>query len=303
MRLQWFPQYQFAGYIVAKVKGYYEEAGLDVTINPAGPGVVSLPLVASGSDTFGSTGADTVLIAREKGIGVVSLATWFQSSPVGFMVHSDSGIVGPRDFVGRSVGMSYGDNVETEYRALMAAAGVDRTQVNEVKADVSLAPFLTRQVDVWPVYVTDQPNQARQQGADVRVILGRDSGVQLLGDVLFTSESFLRQNPNTVRAFVHATLRGWEYALNNQDETVQLLADYNRQLTPEQLTFEGSETIKLVRYGAGANCPGWHDLNVWQAEGKTLTDLAILNAAPDLTTALNNSFVASYYQGRGVTCP
>lgn len=302
MRLQWFPQYQSAGYIVAKVKGYYAEAGLDVTINPGGPDFVALPLVAGGSDSFGSTGADTILIAREKGIKVVSLATWFQASPVGFMVHSDAGINGPHDFVGRSVGMFYGDNVETEYRALLAAAKVDRTQIKEVPGDFNLAPFLNRQVDVWPVYITDQPNQARKQGAEVTLILARDYGVQLMGDVLFTTEDFARRNPNTVQAFVSATLRGWDYAINNVDETVRLIADYNKDLAPDQLAFEGAETVKLLRYGVGATCPGWHDRKVWEAELQLLNELAIVKTPVALDAATNNSYVAAYYQGRNVQC-
>ncbi len=302
MRLQWFPQYQFAGYIVALVKGYYAEAGLDVTLNPGSPDFVSLPLVASGSDTFGSTGADTILIAREKDIPVVALATWFQSSPVAFMVHSDSGITGPADFVGRTVGMSYGDNVETEYRALLAAAGVDRSGINEVPGDVSLVPFLERRVDVWPVYLTDQPELARKQGADVRLIFARDYGVRLMGDVLFTTEDFVRKNPNTVRAFVQATLRGWEYALNNLDETVDLIAAYNPQLDRDHLRFEGSETIKLLRYGVGAKCAGWNDRATWEAEQTLLGDLGILTRGLPLDPAIDNSFVAAYYQQQGVSC-
>ncbi|NCC36830.1 MAG: myristoyl transferase, partial [Chloroflexia bacterium] len=100
MRLQWFPQWQFAGYIVALLKGYYEEAGLEVTLHPGSPDMVPLPLVAAGADDFGSTGADTVLLAREQGIDVVALATWFQASPVAFMVHADAGIAGPQAFPG-----------------------------------------------------------------------------------------------------------------------------------------------------------------------------------------------------------
>lgn len=302
MRLQWFPQYQFAGYIVAEVNGYYDEAGLDVTINPGGPDFVSLPLVAGGSDTFGSTGADTILIARQRDVPVTALATWFQASPVAFMVHSDSGISGPQDFVGRTVGMFYGDNVETEYRALLAAAGVDRSQINEVPGDFNLAPFLSRRVDVWPVYATDQPNLARRAGAEVDLILARDYGVELLGDVLFTTAAFVRDNPNTVRAFVDATLRGWEYALNNPAATVELIAAYNDQLDPEHLAFEAEETIKLLRYGAGAQCPGWNDADAWTAEYDLLNDLAILTTPVDLDAAVDNRFVADYYQRAGVNC-
>lgn len=303
MRLQWFPQYQFAGYIVALVKGYYAEAGLEVTLHPGGPDFVSLPLVAGGSDTFGSTGADTILIARERAIPVVALATWFQTSPVAFMVHADAGIETPADFAGRTVGMFYGDNVETEYRALLAAANVDRAQIRETPGDFNLAPFLSRRVDVWPVYATDQPNLARRAGADVRLIVARDYGVQLMGDVLFTTEEFARRNPNTVQAFVTATLRGWEYAIANLEETVALVAAYNQELDPEHLAFEGRETITLLRYGAGATCPGWNHRPAWEAQEQLLRDLDILTAPVAIDAAVDNRFVANYYAVQGVACP
>lgn len=303
MRLQWFPQWQFAGYLVAKVKGFYEEAGLDVTINPGGPDLVSLPLVSTGADDFGSTGADTVLIARDQGIPVVALATWFQASPVAFMVHADSGIRGPQDFPGHTIGMFYGDNVETEYRALLAATGVDRASVTEVPGDFSIAPFLERRVDIWPVYATDQPNLARREGADIGLILARDYGVQLLGDVLFTTEAFARDNPATVRAFVEASVRGWEYALANPDEAVDLIVGYNPELDRDQLAFEAAETIKLVRYGPGERCPGFSDPAVWAAQAALLEDLAILGGPADVAAAVQGQYVAEYYASRGVSCP
>ncbi|MCS6880949.1 MAG: ABC transporter substrate-binding protein [Oscillochloridaceae bacterium] len=302
MRLQWFPQFQFAGYIVAKVKGYYHEAGLDVTLNPGGPDLVPLPLVAAGRDDFGSTGADTVLIAREQDIDVVALATWFQASPVGFMVHADAGIGGPQDFPGRTIGMFYGDNVETEYRALLAAAGIPREAVREIPGDYSLAPFLERRVDIWPVYVTDQPHIARRAGADVRLILARDYGVQLMGDVLFTTERFLRENPRTVRAFVEATLRGWADAIADPDGAVELILAYNPELGREQLAFEAAETITLIRYGPGERCPGINAPGLWAAEARLLQDLGILTAPPDLEAAVQGQFVRDFYAARGVRC-
>jgi NitT/TauT family transport system substrate-binding protein len=302
MRLQWFPQYQFAGYIVAKVKGYYSQVGLDVTLNPGGPDLVPLPLVATGKDSFGSTGADTVISAREQDIDVVALATWFQASPVAFMVHSDSGIRAPQDFAGHTAGMFYGDNVETEYRALLAATGVDRTTISEIPGDYSLAPFLERRADVWPVYATDQPNTARREGADIRLIFARDYGVQLMGDVLFTTAKFARENPKTVRAFVQATLRGWQDAIDNPQETVALIAAYNKDLDQQQLAFEADETIKLITYGAGKRCPGYNDLATWQAEATVLKNLAILTKPVDLAAALDSRYVSEYYQGRGITC-
>lgn len=302
MRLQWIPQYQFAGYIVALVKGYYTEAGLDVTLNPGSPDFVPMPLVISGADTFGSTGADTIFLAREKGINVVALATMFQTSPVAFMVHSDSGIDDPSDFLNATVGVFYGDNVETEYRALLAAADVDRTQINEVPAQFNLEPFLSRRVDVWPVYATDQPDLAYQQGADVSLIVARDYGVTLMGDVLFATEEFVRDHPNTTQAFVSATLRGWNYALAHPDEAVEIIATYNSRLSADHLHFEATETQKLVQFGAGEQCPGWNDVQSWQAEQQVLVDLDIVSSVIPLEDAVQNEFVAAYYRAEGQEC-
>lgn len=303
MRLQWFPQYQFAGYIVALVKGYYEEVGLDVTLHPGSPEFVPLPLVASGADTFGSTGADTIFLAREQDIPVVALATWFQTSPVGFMVHSDAGIAGPQDFEDRTVAVFYGDNVETEYRALLAAANVDRSRINEVPGSFNIEPFLSRRIDVWPVYITDQPFLARAQGAEVDLILARDYGANLMGDVLFTTEDFVAQNPITTQAFVGATLRGWDFAINNFEETVALIAAYNQELTREHLLFEGTETIQLLQYGAGATCPGWNDRAAWQAQQELMTELGLLMTSIPLEEVLRNEFAAAYYREQGIECP
>jgi ABC-type nitrate/sulfonate/bicarbonate transport system substrate-binding protein len=303
MRLQWFAQWQFAGYIVALEQGYYAEEGLTVTLNPGGPDLVPLPLVVTGSDTFGSTGADTVLLAREEDIAVVGLATWFQASPVAFMVHRDSGIQTPQDFVGRTVGVFYGDNVETEYRALLGATGVDRSQINEVPGDYSLAPFLERRVEVWPVYATDQPNTVRREGAEVDLIVARDYGVQLMGDVLFTTEEFARNNPRTVAAFVRATLRGWEFAVNNVDAAVEIVANYNPDVDREQLAFEAAETVRLLQYGIGERCLGANDPTAWANQATLLQELGILSAPADLAAALQSDPINAAHAAAGRTCP
>lgn len=302
MRLQWYPQFQFAGYLVAEAKGYYDQVGLDVTIGPGSPDLVSLPLVATGQDTFGSTGADTILIAREQGIDVVALATWFQASPVAFMVHADSGIRGPQDFVGKRVGMFYGDNVETEYRALLAATGVDAAQITEIPADYSLTPFLERRADVWPVYATDQPNLARTAGAEVDLILARDYGVELMGDVLFTTAEYARANPQVVADFVAATTRGWRDAIADPAGAIEIILQANPDLSRDQLAFEAAETIALLQYGIGAQCPGALDSALWQREADLLLELGILTAPAATDAALNADAISAFYRDAAISC-
>jgi ABC-type nitrate/sulfonate/bicarbonate transport system substrate-binding protein len=186
---------------------------------------------------------------------------------------------------------------------MLAANTVDRTEITEVPFEFNIEPFLSRRIDVWPIYVTDQPNVARNHGADVRVLVARDFGVTTIGDGLFTTEAFLAANPKTTQAFIDATLKGWDYAVAHVEETVTILAQYNTELTVDQLRFEAQETIKLLRYGRGATCLGWNDRAAWEAEQTMLVDLKILKAPLSLDAAMNANLVANSYQGRGISCP
>ncbi|NJK79165.1 MAG: ABC transporter substrate-binding protein [Chloroflexaceae bacterium] len=302
MRFQWIPQWQFVGYIAAEVNGYYDEVGLDVTLNGGGPEFPAKQIVASGSEQFGVAWADSMYTARQQGVELVALATLFQVNPTAYMVHSDSGIGGVEDFPGKRVAVFYGGGVEVEYRAMLAAAGVDRSTIIETPGEFSMEPFLRRRVDVWPVYATDQPRAVRQQGAEIDLIFARDYGVVMMGDVLFATSTFIEENPNTVRAFVEASLRGWEWALANPEAAVDLVAEYNPELDRDQLTFEASQTIELLTYGPGARCVGYSDPAVWEAEHQMLLDIGVLEAPIPFEQVANNSFVEGYYAAKGIDC-
>lgn len=302
MRFQWIAQWQFAGYIVAKVNGYYDEAGLNVTLNSGGPDFPAKQLVASGADTFGTAWVDSMYLSNQRNVPLIALATLFQTSPSAYMVHADAGIDGPADFADKTVAVYYGGGVETEYLALLQTAGVDRSQVREVQGEFNLFPFLQRQIDVLPVYATDQPDTARKEGADIELIFARDYGIVMMGDVLFTTPDFVERHPNTTRAFVEASLRGWNWAINNVEESIDLILAYNPELNREHLTFEARETIKLLTYGAGGRCIGWSDPAAWEAQQEMLLDFAILEAPMPFEQVADNRFVAGYYAEQGIDC-
>jgi ABC-type nitrate/sulfonate/bicarbonate transport system substrate-binding protein len=302
MRFQWIPQWQFAGYIAAEVNGYYDEAGLNVTLNGGGPDFQVKQIVASGAEQFGTAWVDSMYLSQQRGVPLVSLATLFQVNPSAYMVHADSSIEDPEDFVGKTVAVYYGGGVETEYLALLEKTGVDRDQINEVPGQFSVEPFLQRRIDVLPVYATDQPNTVRNLGEDIRLIYARDYDVVMMGDVLFATSEFVEQHPNTVRAFVHASLEGWNWAAENPDEAVAMIAEYNPQLDPDQLAFEAEQTIELLTYGAGARCIGWNDREAWETEEQMLLDLELLEEPVPFEQVANNTFVDEYYQQQGIDC-
>jgi ABC-type nitrate/sulfonate/bicarbonate transport system substrate-binding protein len=303
IRLSWVPQWQFAGYIVAEANGYYDEAGLNVTLNGGGPEFPEVQMVAGGSDDFGTSWPDSVLQARENDINLLTLATFFQTSPTAYMVHADSGIEGPEDFVGKSVAVFLGGGLESEYRGMMAATGVDTDEINEVPGEFNLEPFLSRRVDVWPVYATDQPNTVRNQGVEIDLIYARDFGVTMIGDSLFTTEEFATENPNTTQAVVSASLRGWNWAAENPEEAVEIVSEYNSEIDVDQLTFEAEETIPLLEYGVGETCIGLNDQDAWQSEYDMLVELGVLEGTAELEESFTNEFVEAYYAEQGVECP
>src|ERR1700744_5405851 len=98
-RLKWFNQAQFAGFYVAKDKGLYKSAGLDVNVQPGGPDFPAIQMVAGGNEQFGVTGADQILIARSKGVPIVALAVIYRRNPFVLFSLAKSSIKTPADFI------------------------------------------------------------------------------------------------------------------------------------------------------------------------------------------------------------
>ena len=144
VRLKWLAQAQFAGFYVAKAKGFYEEGGLDLTINPGGPNLNVETLVASGNDTFGlAGGTETVLFAREKGLPLVCIGVTVQTTPFTYVTYKDSGITKVKDFAGKKVATWFTGTQYTLY-SMLASAGVKQSDLTIVPQSGSLAPFVEK---------------------------------------------------------------------------------------------------------------------------------------------------------------
>ncbi|MCX7861068.1 MAG: ABC transporter substrate-binding protein, partial [Chloroflexus sp.] len=139
-------------------------------------------------------------------------------------------------------------------------------------------------------------------GADIDLILARDYGVELMGDVLFTTAEFARKHPNTVRAFVQATLRGWQDAITDPAAAIEIILARSPDFDRGHLEFEATETIKLLRYGIGARCVGASDRQAWAKEADLLRSLGVLKNNIDPATVLLTDAVDEYYRARGIEC-
>lgn len=230
LRLRWIPQSQFVGVYWAQEKGLFAKEGLDVTIIPGGPGINIMQLVGSGAEDMGIAAAAQVIEARDKGLPVVCVALIFQGNPNIFFAKKESGIVSPKDWIGKTVAVFKGYDQEYVYRAILKRQGINPKSVKEYPAQIDMTPFFEGKVDVWSGYVINQPNTAEEKGFKINRIFPDDYGVHISGDGIITSEEFLRKNPKTVSKVTRAILTGWKDALSNRKEAVDIMLKINPKL-------------------------------------------------------------------------
>jgi NitT/TauT family transport system substrate-binding protein len=231
LRLKWLNQAQFAGFYLAREKGFYQSEGLNVNIQPGGPDFPAVQMVAGGNEQFGVTGADQILIARSKGVPVVALAVIYRRNPFVLFSLAKSGIKSPADYVGKKIGVKIGGNEELIYRAVLAKAKVDKSALTEMPVKFDLTPLLSGTVDVWPGYLINEVLAAKEKGFDVNVVYPSDYGIDLYADTLFTTEAMLKDKPQLVRKFVAATLKGWNEAIAAPEEAAKATLKYGDKLT------------------------------------------------------------------------
>ncbi len=198
LRLKWLAQAQFAGFYVAKAKGFYDQGGLDLTINPGGPNLNVETLVASGNDTFGlAGGTETVLLAREKGLPLVCIGVTVQNTPVhlrdlqGLRHHQTV-----KDFAGKKVATWFTGTQYTLY-SMLASAGVKQSDLTIVPQSGSMAPFVEKQFDVAAATYYNELNTLKAQGLGDKLTLisPDDYGVVVQQDTVLVSEKYRNEKP------------------------------------------------------------------------------------------------------------
>jgi polar amino acid transport system substrate-binding protein len=246
LQLQWKHQFEFAGFYAAKEKGFYADAGLEVEIKEYEQGKEILGSVLSGETTFGLL-YSSVIRDRMEGKPVILLANYFKRSPLALVVKPD--IYFPGDLKGKKV-MGEKHELESANFAQMFR------QFNMIADDFTTVPhtfridkFTDHEVDAMTVFLTNEVYHLRQEKVPFNIIDPNNYGVPFYDVNLFTSESFVNEKPETVEAFIEAGNKGWEYALANPEEIVDLIiAKYNTQnKAKEHLLYEADKTQRMVQ--------------------------------------------------------
>jgi NitT/TauT family transport system substrate-binding protein len=289
LRLKWVHQAQFAGFYTAVEKGFYKEAGLDVEIRPGGADFPSVQMIASGTEHFGVTGADQILMAREKGVPVTALSAIYRKTPFVLFSLKDSGITKMEDLVGQKIGVKLGGNEELTYRAMVKNAGIDGSKVEEMPAKYDLSPLLSGQVKAWPGYVINEVLAVQELGNEVNIIQPSDYDINFYADTLFTTEDIIKRDPEMVKSFVQASMKGWSYAIENPEEAAEFGLKYGDKLELDHEVSMMKASIPLLE---PENLPlGKMDTEAWDVLQKNLIELDFLKKEQNLDDVFSNEFI------------
>ena|ERR1017187_7012842 len=241
VRLTWLHQSQFAGLYLALDKGFYKDAGLDVQLKQGGLEFPSIKMVVLGDDDIGMTSADQILLARSKGSPVVAVAAMYQKCPAVLVTLKKSGIVTAEDLRGKTIGLKYGDDSEIPVRAMFRKLGIDK-DIKIVSVSYDPSPLIQGQVDAFADWAINVPISLENKGYQVNLINPSDYGINMYADVIFTTESVLAKKRPAIIAFLKATLKGYQYAIDHPDEAVAatLKMDNNLKLEDQKRMFEAS---------------------------------------------------------------
>ncbi|AOM84038.1 ABC transporter substrate-binding protein [Salisediminibacterium beveridgei] len=282
----WYAQAEQGGQFAAHMMGFYEDEGLDMTIQAGGGGVSNTQLVASGQQDFGMGSSDEILLAREDGIPLVAIAGIFQQSPQALMFHKGQDIEDFTDLNGRDVYVSPGAGF---WEFMKGEFDLD---VNEYSYTGDSTMFMENEEAVSQSYMTSEPYGLEQQGVEVDWLLNGESGFEVYGNLLFTTEEMIEEQPEVVQAYVEASVAGWEYYKDNHEEVQSFIQEYNPEMSTEQLAYSAEALQPLVyEYDAEDHGVGYMTEERWQSVMKILLDIDLLTEEQDVTEAFNTEFL------------
>ncbi|VXB80095.1 ABC transporter substrate-binding protein [Bacillus sp. 349Y] len=289
--LDWTPNTNHTGLYVAKEKGYFEKQGLDVDIIMPGEAGAD-QLVASGKADFGVGYQEGVTQARVQDVPIVSIAAIIQHNTSGFAAPKDKGITKPEDFEGKTYG-GWGSPVEEAVMSLiMKQEGADVKKVNFVNmGDTDFFTAVKRDIDFAWIFYGWTGIEAELRGEELDMMYVKDYSDKLdyYTPVLTTNESHIKDDPDTVKAFLKAATEGYEYSIEHPDEAGKILLKEAPDLD-EELVMKSQEWL-APKYKNDAERWGEQKAEVWKNYADWMFDNGLLEKKLDSQKAYTNEFL------------
>lgn len=256
--LTFVPNIQFAPFYVAIEKGYYEDAGLSVTLNHHAAGSDQYGALVAGQEDMMMAAGDEAMQVRAQGIEIVYVAEVYRKYPIALIAPANSDIASVDDLAGKKVGIpgEYGANY-IGLLALLEHAGMTKDDIEILSVGFTQAQaLLGGEVDAIMGYINNEPIQLKKAGMETRTFPVSEA-LPIVSNGLVAMEGYLEENGDQARAIIEATLKGVEFAIANPEETVEIAKNHVPTLEDEQ---QAADALAVLQ----ASIP------LWQADGVAL---------------------------------
>ena len=284
----------FVGAYVAQEKGFFAEQNLEVEIQHVNTPGENFKFLSLGQVQF-STGDAATVIERagdDPPLGIVAIALIGQRGQQGFAVLADSGIETPADWAGRRAGYK-GTQPTPDFLAILNASGIDPSEVETVRIGFSPLVLTEGEVDIFPLFLSNEPDTLRNLGYGVSVVEAADFGAPTLGLTYVTTQDYLSENPDITLRFLKAALRGIEFARDNPDEAIDIVLQFAPQEDRDHMRFMMDTESRAALVGpAYQNGVGWMTPEQWQALHDYLVEFGGIPAPlDDVSVTYDDSFI------------
>ncbi len=293
LMLDWVPNTNHTGIYVAQANGYFDDAGLSVTIIEPGEVYAEHAVAAEVAD-FGVSFQEQVTLARADEVPIVSIAAIIQHNSSGFASRAVLGAHSPRDWEGLRYG-SFGSPFEPPtLQVLMNCDGGEFEALEIVDTGFSdpLALLDEAMTDLAWIFYGWQGIQAEYEGIDLQIVMMEewfDCIPDYYTPVLIANEKTIRVRPQVVRAFLEAIERGYRFAIDNPDQAADILLDAVPELNEDLV--HRSQSWLSPRYQADASRWGEQDIQVWQAYSAWMVEHGILAEPIQAEDAFTNKYL------------
>jgi len=286
MRLDWTLQGFHLPFVWALDKGYYDAEGIDAKLLEGRGSGNTAQLIGAKTDMFGGADASTAALTRSRGAEIKVLASFIQRSEGAVVSFASSGFKTPKDLIGKTVGTSQGSSSTVLFHAMLKASNIADSQVNIVTVDstAKVASLLQHRVDAITGLMSAEcaQVQAESEGQAVNCMRVADFGVKALGEALIVNDDTIKANPDLVRRFVKASLRGWAEAVNDPAQAAEIGHKHFPLADPKVLKAQFEMVLQSLHSPSSEGHPiGWMAEDDWKGTIEMLkTFMGLTSNAP-----------------------
>jgi NitT/TauT family transport system substrate-binding protein len=285
--LSWVHSSQYAGYYYADQNELYAQEGLRVNLVPGSYGHDPMEEFVSGKHDFLIASPDNLAQARLKGHKVQAIAAIYRIHPLGFAALASSGITRVEDFRGKTVALPYSS--KAPLNAMLRKMNVDPNEVKHLDFAEDFEKLKKGEIDLMAVWVVNELQTARRAGLQLNVFAPHDFGITMYGELLVARESTIEQEPELVQAFLRATLRGWQAALQDPEKNSRLALHYDPKLDPTHELDRLRSSGPLIH--TGVDRIGWMRTEDWERMLQTLHREGVLSELPEAREIFTTRFL------------